>query len=156
IPVVFEGVLSDLSMVEDLTAQKALEAELMIADRMAAIGRLAAAIGHEINNPLAYIVGNLTLLRREVTALGADGGPIARRLAVMEEGIDRVGSIVADLRRFSSVHEGELGAVDPAVAIEGALSTASHETKLRASVVRELHSTRHVRAEKRRLVQVLV
>jgi C4-dicarboxylate-specific signal transduction histidine kinase len=114
--------------------KKALEAELMIADRMAALGRLAAAVGHEINNPLAYVVGHLELARADVVALGSVAASIAERLAVIEDGIDRVRSIVADLRNFASVHPSALGVVDPALAIERALATASHETRLRASI----------------------
>lgn len=156
IPIVFGGALADMALVDDLTEKKAMEAELMVADRMAALGRLSASVGHEINNPLAYVVGSLELMRSELASLGKAAEPVLERLGVVEEGIERVRAIVADLRNFSSVHEGTLGAVDPASAIERAVATASHETRMRARVVRELRSTGHVHAEERRLVQVLV
>jgi two-component system cell cycle sensor histidine kinase/response regulator CckA len=155
-PIVFQGALADLALIEDLTARKALESELLIADRMAALGKLAAAVGHEINNPLAYVLVNLELLREDASALGDAAAPVLRRLATIQEGVDRVRSIVADLRHFSSVHDAALGPVDVAGAIERAVSTTSHETRLRARVVRELRSTRRAHAEERRLVQVLV
>ncbi len=155
-PTVFEGELVSIAVVEDLSPRKALETELMAADRMAALGKLAASVGHEINNPLAYVVAHLELLRADVTALGPATKAIAERLSVIEEGVERVRSIVADLRSFSSVHEGGLGAVEPTPAVERALATASHEIRLRARVVRDLRATRAVRAEERRLVQVLV
>ncbi len=156
LPVVMDGELADMAIAEDLTEHKALEAELLNADRMAALGRLAAAVGHEINNPLAYVRGNLDIVRAKLTALGPDVVPLLERLAIIEEGVERVRAIVADLRHFSAVHEGELGAVDPARAIACAVATASHEIRMRARVERELRADGHVRAEERRLVQVLV
>jgi two-component system sensor histidine kinase PilS (NtrC family) len=46
---------------QDLTQMKALEREVQLKDRMAAIGRMAAAIAHEIRNPLASIAGSVKL-----------------------------------------------------------------------------------------------
>ncbi len=51
-----------LVVVEDTTEQKALEAKLVQADRMASMGMLAAGVAHEINNPLSYILYNLESL----------------------------------------------------------------------------------------------
>ena len=46
---------------QDLTQMKQLEREVQFQDRMAAIGRMAAAIAHEIRNPLASIAGSVKL-----------------------------------------------------------------------------------------------
>ena len=46
---------------QDLTQLKQLEREVQLQDRMAAIGRMAAAIAHEIRNPLASIAGSVKL-----------------------------------------------------------------------------------------------
>ena len=46
---------------QDLTQMKQLEREVQLQDRMAAIGRMAAAIAHEIRNPLASIAGSVKL-----------------------------------------------------------------------------------------------
>ena len=43
----------------DVTERKRLRAKLLVSDRMASLGTLAAGIAHEINNPLAYVTGNL-------------------------------------------------------------------------------------------------
>jgi two-component system sensor histidine kinase PilS (NtrC family) len=47
---------------QDLTAWRALQAELRLKDRMAAVGELAAGIAHEIGNPLAAISGSVQML----------------------------------------------------------------------------------------------
>jgi two-component system sensor histidine kinase PilS (NtrC family) len=51
---------------QDLTLLKQLEDELRLKDRMAAIGRMAAGIAHEIRNPLASISGSVQMLRADV------------------------------------------------------------------------------------------
>src|SRR5262249_27735468 len=43
----------------DVTERKRMRAKLIVSDRMASLGTLAAGIAHEINNPLAFVAGNL-------------------------------------------------------------------------------------------------
>ncbi|MDD3118343.1 MAG: ATP-binding protein [Victivallales bacterium] len=62
--------------IKDLTAQKNLEIRLAREDRMAALGKVAASVAHEIRNPLAAIEGFAALLERDL----ADQ-PASRRLA---------------------------------------------------------------------------
>lgn len=51
---------------QDITERKEIEARLLMADRMASVGTLAAGVAHEINNPLSYIIGNLDLALRDL------------------------------------------------------------------------------------------
>jgi PAS domain S-box-containing protein len=51
-----------LSICRDITAQKEMEARLLAAERLSALGRVAAGVAHEFNNVLAGIVGRLDLL----------------------------------------------------------------------------------------------
>ena len=53
----------------DVTAERLAHEQLMISDRMASIGMMAAGVGHEINNPLSAVVANLEMAVAEVAAL---------------------------------------------------------------------------------------
>jgi PAS domain S-box-containing protein len=57
----------------DITERTRLESQLLQVDRLAAVGRLAAGVAHEINNPLTYVLANLSFLQRRLESLG--GGP---------------------------------------------------------------------------------
>lgn len=54
-----------LARVHDLTEQERLQQELVQAQKMEAIGMLVSGVAHELNNPLAAIIGYSTLLRRD-------------------------------------------------------------------------------------------
>ena len=53
-----------LVICRDVTEISALRSRLIVSDRMASIGTLAAGVAHEINNPLSYVSANLDVLRR--------------------------------------------------------------------------------------------
>jgi two-component system sensor histidine kinase PilS (NtrC family) len=82
---------------QDLTELKRMELAVARAERLASIGRLSAAIAHEIRNPLAGISGSMELLR---DAPGAD--PDSRKLmdiAVRE--VDRLNALVTSLLEYA-------------------------------------------------------
>ena len=51
-----------LITVRDLSGRRLLQSQLVHDDRLAAVGKLAAGVAHEINNPLAYVLLNLQVL----------------------------------------------------------------------------------------------
>jgi signal transduction histidine kinase len=74
---------------------------LLQSERLASVGRLAAGVAHEINNPLGVILGYTRLLRKKAV------GPLAEDLAVVEEEVLRCQEIVEGLLDFSRpVHVG--------------------------------------------------
>jgi CheY-like chemotaxis protein len=104
-------------------------------------------VGHEINNPLAYIVSNLDYASAEAGALGRElpvGVPgrerlkdIGRVLGEARHGADRVRRIVQDLRTFSRGDEEARGPVDLHAVLDSAAKLASNELTPRARLVKE-------------------
>jgi two-component system NtrC family sensor kinase len=79
---------------------------LLRTERLAGIGRLAAGVAHEINNPLGVILGYVRLLRREAT------GRLASDLAIVEEEAVRCQEIVEGLLDLSRPLQGSGEPVD--------------------------------------------
>jgi CheY-like chemotaxis protein len=57
----------------DVTREKVTQSQLMVSDRMASVGMLAAGVAHEINNPLACVLANLELSQLDLAAREAAG-----------------------------------------------------------------------------------
>jgi PAS domain S-box-containing protein len=60
-----------LATARDITERKRLEAQIAQADRLASMGTMAAGVGHEINNPLTYVLQNLESLTEDLPNLAA-------------------------------------------------------------------------------------
>jgi two-component system NtrC family sensor kinase len=84
-------------LVEDVTEQRALEAQLIQSEKLAAVGQMVSGVAHELNNPLTSIAG-LSEFLQERSDL-----PVAERdhLRVIHEQADRAGRIVRNLLTFA-------------------------------------------------------
>jgi two-component system sensor histidine kinase HydH len=88
--------------------QRALEARLAEVDRLAAVGRVAATLAHEVRNPLEGMRNWLALVEDEARAAGADG--VLPHAARVREGIDHLGEVV---RRVLALARPSAGHRDP-------------------------------------------
>ena len=92
-------VIGGVLVVEDDTQRALMEKRLAVSERLAGVGRLAAMVAHEVNNPLDGII-RLVGLARRVAAAGED--PRAEKyLAEADKGLARLVAIVRDLLEFS-------------------------------------------------------
>ena len=82
---------------QDLTEIKRLEEEIRLKDRMAAIGRMAAGIAHEIRNPLTSMRGSVELLRSHISLSKTD----ERLLDILIRESDRLNKFVEDFLMFA-------------------------------------------------------
>ncbi|MEX2482672.1 MAG: ATP-binding protein, partial [Gammaproteobacteria bacterium] len=159
----------------DVTAQKQAEAELqqavereqqlqrqlLFADRMASVGTLAAGVAHEINNPLAYVTGNLALLLEDLEAL-QDSLPPERRDDILamaadaKEGAERIRKIVSGLRTFSRAEKEERKVVEVRPLLDVAVNMTINEIRHRARLHREDGPIPPVEADDARLGQVFI
>jgi signal transduction histidine kinase/CheY-like chemotaxis protein len=140
---------------------KTAQQQLLVADRMAALGMLAAGVGHEINNPLMAVLGNLELAQHDVGALKerhreVDLGELPETLRDAYDAAGRMRGIVRDLKLFSRGDDDSRGAVDVVPVIESSLRIVSHELKYRANLVRDLQPVPQVWANEARLGQVFL
>jgi two-component system sensor histidine kinase PilS (NtrC family) len=112
-----------IAIFQDLTEAKKLEAHLRTSDRMAAIGRLAAGIAHEIRNPLASISGSVELLKDDLQLEGDD----LRLLELILKESSRLNTILTDFLNFARVTRISSGRCDLASAIsEVTVLAATH------------------------------
>ncbi|MCC6749386.1 MAG: response regulator [Deltaproteobacteria bacterium] len=151
-----------LAMVTDVTEQRNLQAQLMTADRMASVGILAAGVAHELNTPLAAVVGNLDLAQQALQRLGpssaltTDAAELVDELRDARDAAERMRQIVRDLRVFSRAEEDERGPVDVVEVLESTLRVAWSELRHRAHVVREYRKVPAVGGNAGRLGQVFL
>lgn len=142
-------------LLRDLTERKALQSKLLVADRMASLGTLAAGVAHEINNPLTYVFTNVQVAT-ELARQGASGEQIVECLRDAAAGCQRVQGIVEDLRKLSRDSETERVPVDVVSIVEGCVHIANNEIRHRARVDLRLSPVPPVLANDGRLAQVLL
>ncbi|MBN1208588.1 MAG: PAS domain-containing protein [Myxococcaceae bacterium] len=143
----------------DITDRKRLEMQLRLADRLSCIGTLAAGVVHEINNPLAYVCSNLSFLEALLArpTLAPDTLPELREvLAETQEGIQRMRTIVQDVKTFARSDEERCSPVSVPQAIDGALRLVRKQLQYRAGLERALEPVPAVLGNEGRLGQVLV
>lgn len=82
-----------LGMLSELREKEALEKQVMVSERLAALGRLAAGIAHEINNPLGGMLNAVNTLKRH----GPDDPLTAKTVSLLERGLSQIKDTVAAL-----------------------------------------------------------
>lgn len=80
-------------MAAELAEKRQLEQQLAVSEKLAAVGRIAAGVAHEVNNPLAGMLTCLNTIRRYPD----DASLVPRYLPLIEKGLNRIGAIVQGL-----------------------------------------------------------
>ncbi len=143
----------------DVTGQRRLEAQLRQSQKLEAVGRLAAGVAHEVNNPLTYVLSHLEALQKELPDLTKNPAlhsEASARVSEALEGAERVRRIVRDLKSFSRVDDEERTVVDLNRAVEKSVRLAANQIRQRARLVQELGEGPRVLADESRLSQVVL
>jgi CheY-like chemotaxis protein len=164
VPAGSETRVATAPQVDDETRER-----LLVADRLAAIGTLAAGAAHEINNPLTYALINVDHVLRQLRALSAAGGlaafahdgvdplpQLVRSLEQAGDGMQRVRAIVRNLLTFSTGGFAPRTLVDVRGIVESSIQMSMHELVHRARVVRDFGDVPPVEANEATLGQVFL
>ncbi|WP_224363525.1 hybrid sensor histidine kinase/response regulator [Hyalangium versicolor] len=151
---------------EELARQRARELmtaqeKLVQSEKLAVAGQLAAGVGHEINNPLSFVMGNIHFALEQITTLPDE--PVrealketAEALEEAREGAERMRGIVRDLKTFARGDDVHLRPVDVHAALEFSLAMAMNHIRYRAQVVKCLGTVPRVWANEAKLGQVFL
>ena len=140
----------------DVTGRKQLQTRLVLADRLASVGTMAAGVAHELNNPLTWVLANIRLVQE---SLGPTlPPPSVRALEHAAQGAERMRSIVHDLKVFSRNEQHAVVPVDVRSTLQSAMSIVHSSLSARARLehVDTTVGSLFVLGNEARLAQVLL
>jgi signal transduction histidine kinase len=160
---------------EDIERRKRLELELSQAEKLRAVGQLAAGIAHELNTPIQYVGDNLAFLQRGFQELASaitatveqSTGTAQSKLRFVQqnipgaleaarEGCDRVAEIVSAMKIFAHPDGADYDAVDINRALTSTLAVARNAIKYSADVQLQLGELPLVECQVGQLNQVFL
>ncbi|QDF02511.1 sensor histidine kinase [Myxococcus xanthus] len=151
---------ANVKLSRSLEQLRATQAQLLFADRLIALGRIAAGVGHEINNPLAFILSNLEYIHQELQQKEhlseQDRQEVLEALAETRDGAERIRLIVRDLQTLSRAEDVGTGPSDLGSVVRTAAKMAMHELRHRARLVVECEGLPPVQGNGARLGQVFL
>lgn len=147
--------------------------QAMHSDRLKALGRLAAGIAHEVNNPATYLRSNLELMQRDVVELRrcwqqveASEAPDVDRVHTLLEGIDemiadnleginRIAGIVSELGVFARFKRRKPEPLDLSEVVEKSLKLMHNELTARALLELDLQPVATLEAHRNEVAQIV-
>ena len=122
-------------------ALEAAHGRMLVVEKMASLGKLAAIVAHEVNNPLAGIGTYAKLLRKKIARRAvnerrADDQEAERILAMMEEEASRCGRIVKNLLMFSRTPGPRVSVTELRPLLERSLMLVRHQADLQDVEIR--------------------
>ncbi len=138
----------------ELTEHRQLQLRLSIADRMAAVGQLAAGVAHEVNNPLTYVMANVARMQRVLENDDSLGPMWSESMSAALEGLARIRVVVRDLTNLGRGLSDERALVDVSTVIDSALRMSQVEALSHARIVRDYGDAPALWASEARLGQV--
>ncbi|MEJ2454446.1 MAG: cache domain-containing protein [Candidatus Thiodiazotropha sp.] len=143
-------------LVSTIRILRETRAQLITAEKLAALGELTAGVAHEINNPTAVIIGNLDLL---VDELGDKAEPVRHEIDLIVEQVFRVKDIIQNLLEYAKPGQltGKPSLVDVNEVVQNTQALVRHMQKSHDfNIHLKLNPIQAVRINPNELQQVLV
>ncbi len=118
---------------QDLTEVRSLEEAARRQDRLAAVGRVAAGIAHEIRNPLASMRGSIQVLRSEMDGDSSQ----AQLMEIILRESDRLNQIIADFLTYARPRNTQLALMDLREPLHETFTLLRHSPEIRPAHVLE-------------------
>ncbi len=164
-PVWIDGETGLQLILNEVSEQKAVMARRVRSDRLMAMGTMATTVGHEINNPLAYVQANLDFAVKEMeehwsspgqTLDDAGRAELLAGLRAAREGTERIRAVVDSIQNFSRLGEDEAGVTSVERPLESSLRVARSELGPDVVLEVDLRPTAPVAVTAPRLGQVFL
>jgi signal transduction histidine kinase len=148
----------------DITQQRQLKQQLESTDRLVSLGTMAAGVAHEINNPLAVLMGNVRFASDRLSGMRPSATPATQKeIAVTLEALDdsrsaieRISSITGDLQLFARRKPKSPTSVNLQLVIDWAVRATAHALRMKARLTVEIGDVPAVLGDEHRLGQVFV
>jgi two-component system NtrC family sensor kinase len=146
-------IIGSAAIIKDVTEKMEFESRIYNTEKLASIGNLAAGVAHEINNPLAIILGFTDLLKEKFDKDSQEYSD----LSMIEENANNAKKIVENLLGFARVTEGMTETFDVVQSIDTVIAIVKNtlitsKIELVTEIPRTLHS---VRGDAREFQQVI-
>jgi len=144
---------SVLVVVSDVTEQRKLVRRVAAAENLASLGTLAAGLAHEINNPLTYVITNLTSVKQSLAAIV---GNVKPELNAALDGCWRIRDLVRDIQDTAVTKKNIIAVVPVPEVIDAALELVKTQVRHRATVLWNCEEVLYVLGHRTKLMQVVV
>jgi signal transduction histidine kinase len=120
-------------MANDIEQLKTLNEQLARAERLAAMGTLAAGVAHEVNNPLASISSLVQMMKKDADL------DTSEKLSLISVQIERITQVTKDLTNFARVRPAARKNIDINAVVESSIRLASFDSEFqRLDLIRDL------------------
>jgi len=127
-------------LLRDLSEIKALEAQMRRAEKLAAVGEMAASIAHEIRNPLSSLKGFAQFLHKGID----EGAPEREYTQIMIQEVNRINAVVTDLLAFARPMEAKSRSIDITQLVEHIIRLVQPDAQERDIVVQKYFKTENI------------
>ncbi len=154
------GVTHVIAIGEDITEWKRAQLRTMRAEKLAAVGQLAAGVMHEVNNPLATIAACAETLGHELASKGTtDAGTVRELTGIIEHEVHRCRRLVDDLLGFSRQSPAERLPLAIEQVVDETVALLAHHSRFKRARIRREAGTEPlplVLGSREQLIQVFM